>query len=187
MKLRARDIPNAISFLRIILVVPVALLLIDRRFDLALYLFMVAAVSDGIDGYLAKHFGWTSRLGSLLDPIADKLLLVTCYVVSGWLGLIPVWLIWVVILRDIVIVAGAAIYHHLFGPFMGEPTLISKVNTVAQIVLIVLVIFDRGFVQLPAGLIDALIYVVLATTVASGLGYFSIWWRKALVQQKVKK
>lgn len=179
MKLRARDIPNAITLFRIILIVPVALLLIEKRFDLALYLFVVAAVSDGLDGYLAKHFGWTSRLGSLLDPLADKLLLVTCFILSGWLGLIPIWLIWAVILRDFVIVVGATIYHHLYGPFVGEPTLISKVNTVAQILLVVLVLFNSGVVPLPAGLIEALIYLVLTTTVASGLGYVFIWCQKA--------
>ncbi len=180
MKLGARDIPNAISLLRIILVVPVAMLLMDKRFDWALSLFVIAAVSDGLDGYLAKHYGWTSRLGSLLDPIADKMLLVTCFVLSGWLGLIPMWLVWAVILRDLLIVLGATSYHYLFGPFMGEPTLISKLNTVIQIALVVLVIFDQGFVALPEELIEVLIYAVLATTVVSGLGYASIWLRRAI-------
>ncbi len=184
MKLEARDIPNAISILRIILVVPVALLLVEKKFDWALYLFVFAAASDGLDGYLAKHFGWTSRLGSLLDPVADKLLLVTCYVLTGWLGLIPVWLVWLIILRDVVIVVGATSYHYLFGPFMGEPTLISKINTVAQIVLVVLVIFDRGILQIPEGLIEVLIYLVVMTTVSSGLSYISIWWQRA---RRVKK
>lgn len=179
MKLRACDIPNAITLFRIVLILPVALFLIEKRYDLALSLFVVAAVSDGLDGYLAKRFGWTSRLGSLLDPLADKLLLITCFVLSGWLGLIPIWLIWAVILRDLVIVVGATIYHHLYGPFTGEPTLISKVNTVAQILLVVLVLFNSGFVLLPVGLIEALIYLVLATTVSSGLGYVFIWWQKA--------
>jgi cardiolipin synthase len=160
------------------------MLLMEKRFDLALYLFVIAAVSDGLDGYLAKHYGWTSRLGSLLDPIADKLLLVTCFVLSGWLELIPMWLVWAVILRDLFIVIGATAYHYLFGPFMGEPTLISKLNTAVQIVLVVLVIFDRGFVAVPEGLIGVLIYVVLATTVVSGLGYASIWLRRATAHRQ---
>lgn len=184
MKLEARDIPNGISILRIILVVPVGLLLVEKKFDWALYLFVFAALSDGLDGYLAKHFGWTSRLGSLLDPVADKLLLVTCYVLTGWLGLIPVWLVWLVILRDVVIVVGATAYHYLFGPFMGEPTLISKINTVAQIVLVVLVIFDQGILQTPEGLIEALVYLVVITTASSGLSYILIWWQRARLVKK---
>jgi cardiolipin synthase len=184
MKLEARDIPNAISILRIILVVPVALLLVEKKFDWALYLFVFAAVSDGLDGFLAKRFGWTSRLGSLLDPIADKLLLVTCYVLTGWLGLIPVWLVWLVMLRDVVIVVGATAYHYLFGPFMGEPTLISKINTVAQIVLVVLVIFDRGILQIPERLIEALVSLVVITTVSRGLSYILIWWQRARCVKK---
>lgn len=181
--MRIQDIPNAISVLRIILVVPVAMMLIQGRFDLALYLFLVAAISDGLDGYLAKRFGWTSQLGSLLDPIADKLLLVTCYVISGWQSLIPVWLVWVVIVRDLVIFAGAAIYYFVMGPFKGEPTLISKLNTVAQIVLIVLVMFDRGFLQLPSELVNTLIYFVLATTIISGLVYLFIWIQRMWLEE----
>lgn len=184
--MRARDIPNAISLLRIVLVIPVGITLYQGRFDLALYLFLVAAISDGLDGYLAKRFGWTSRLGSLLDPIADKLLLVTCYVISGWQALIPVWLVWAVIVRDLVILAGAGAYHFIIGPFKGEPTLISKVNTVAQIILIVLVMFDRGISQLPLGLIEALIYFVLLTTIASGLVYLYIWTQRTRLEKGSK-
>lgn len=177
--MKASDIPNAISILRIFLVIPVAYALGDRRYELALTLFAVAAVSDGLDGYLAKRFNWTSRLGSLLDPIADKLLLVTCYVMSGWLGLIPVWLVWAVILRDLLIVAGATLYHYMVGPFQGEPTMLSKANTVLQIFLVVLLMFDLAVTSLPEGLLTVLVYAVLLTTVASGLQYVFIWSRRA--------
>ena len=102
------DIPNLISVLRIFLSVPVVWMLLEQRFDIALILFAIAGVSDGLDGFLAKHYGWQSRLGGLLDPMADKILLVSSYVSLALLGLIPVWLMLLVILRDLVIVTGGA-------------------------------------------------------------------------------
>ena len=105
--MNARDIPNIISVLRIVLVVPIIVLMLEQQFAAALLLFFVAGLSDGLDGYLAKRNNWGSRLGSILDPLADKLLLISSYVALGWLGLIPVWLVAVVLIRDIVIVSGA--------------------------------------------------------------------------------
>ena len=105
--MRASEIPNIISILRILLVIPVIWLLLTDDFPSALWLFAIAGVSDALDGFLAKRYGWQSELGSLLDPLADKILLVSCYVVLGWLLLLPAWLVATVILRDVMIVVGA--------------------------------------------------------------------------------
>ena len=138
-----RDIPNLITVLRILMVPPfVWLLLAGRHFE-ALVLFFIAGLSDGLDGFLAKRYGWTSRLGGLLDPLADKLLLVSGFIALGYQGLLPVYLVGLVLLRDLVIVSGAIAYHYRVAPLDADPSWVSKVNTVLQIALVLLVIFNQ--------------------------------------------
>lgn len=174
-----RDLPNLISMLRIVLVAPVTWLLWQGRYTEALYLFALAGFSDALDGYLAKHYGWTSWLGGLLDPLADKLLLVACYFTLGWQGLLPVWLVAAVLARDIIIVAGATLYHWCIARLEADPTLLSKINTLAQIVLVLAVVFNQAVsVELHA-LTNALIYFVAGTTVLSGAWYVISWTRRA--------
>src|SRR5215472_1171223 len=106
----------------------------------ALALFFAAAVSDGLDGYLAKRFSWTSELGKVLDPLADKLLLVCVFVECAWLSLVPWWLTAAVVARDVLIGLGALTFRLWFGPLRGKPTPISKVNTGAQLLYVTLVL-----------------------------------------------
>ncbi len=177
--MRASDIPNIITVARILLVLPIAWALLQQYFVLALVLFFVAGVSDGVDGFLAKHFGWTSRLGALLDPLADKFLLVTCYAALAWIGLLPVWLLVLVLLRDVVIVTGAVVYNFHIARLEAEPTLISKLNTLLQILLVLMVIVHQAFTGGRAGWIDVLIYAVTITVIWSGIDYVLIWSRRA--------
>ena len=102
-----RHLPNLICLFRLALIWPVAATLAAGRYALALGLFMLAAVSDGLDGYLAKRFNWTSELGKFLDPMADKFLLMTLFVESAWLGLVPWWITAAAIARDVLIGLGA--------------------------------------------------------------------------------
>ncbi len=178
MKLDRSQIPNLITVLRILLVVPIIALLMNRAFDWALVLFAVAGISDGLDGWLAKRYGWSSRLGSVLDPAADKLLLVSCYLVLGALDLLPWWLVVAVLGRDLVIVAGALAYHFWIGPYEMAPSVLSKLNTTLQIVLVLVVVLNQVLGWLPFPVLGALFWTVFATTVASGLGYVLVWgWR----------
>ena len=177
--MKARDIPNVLSMLRMSLAVPSALLLLQEWYNAALLIFLVAGLSDALDGYLAKRFGWRSRLGSILDPLADKILLVTNYIVLGWLGSIPVWLVVAVISRDVIVVSGALAYHARFGRYEMAPTMASKVNTTVQIVLVVVVVASLGLLSLPDWIVDGLIYGVLATTVWSGVDYVWTWGTQA--------
>ena len=170
-----RDLPNLITLLRILLVPPVALLLVEGYFGWALVLFAAAGISDGIDGYLARRFGWRSRLGAFLDPFADKLLMLVCYLSLGWLGELPIWLVGAVIGRDILIVAGAAFYHYLVEHMEIRPSRLSKLNTVLQILLVVVVLMALAGAPLPALFVQGMIWAVLATTVASGVGYLLEW------------
>ncbi len=165
--------------MRIFLSVPVVWLLLEQQFGVALVLFAVAGISDGLDGYLAKHYGWESHLGGLLDPLADKVLLISSFLSLAVIGMIPVWLVVLVILRDLVIVTGALVYHFRVMELEAEPSMISKVNTVAQIFLVLAVVLDQGLVQLPMLVTQGLIWVVMATTLASGVNYVWVWSRRA--------
>ncbi|NOZ52606.1 MAG: CDP-alcohol phosphatidyltransferase family protein [Gammaproteobacteria bacterium] len=182
-----RDLPNLISLLRMVLVIPVVYLMEQREFGLALILFAIAGISDGLDGYLAKRNNWASRLGSILDPLADKLLLVSAYLVLAWLGELPVWLVIAVLVRDVIIILGVVVYHYLIGQFEMVPSWISKLNTFFQIMLVLVIVFSLGVYTLPAILIDALVIVVIVTTLTSGIDYIWVWARRAAYAEKRKQ
>ncbi|EXJ14655.1 CDP-alcohol phosphatidyltransferase family protein [Imhoffiella purpurea] len=175
-----RDIPNIISVLRLIAVIPVVYLLLAKEFGWALLLFAAAGASDGLDGFLAKHYGWQSRLGGILDPLADKALLICCFLVLGALGLIPLWLVLAVIFRDLVIVGGAVLYNYRVAELEAAPILVSKLNTLIQILLVVAVIIHAGVHPLPDLLLSVLVWSCLVTVVVSGAQYVWIWGRKAI-------
>ena len=178
--MKASDIPNIITIFRFLLVPPLVLLLLNHQYGAALIVFGVASFSDALDGFLAKHYGWSSRMGALMDPLADKLLLVCSFITLGWLGWIPVWLVVLVILRDLIIVIGAMIYHWYVEHFeTANPSLMSKLNTLTQIMLVLAVMFSQSVQALPVLWIDVLLYSVLATTLWSGLDYIWIWGRRA--------
>ena len=138
-------LPNAISISRIALIAPILWLFVNEQFGWALGLFLGAGLSDGIDGYLAKKYHWDTRLGAFLDPAGDKLLIAWSYGTLAFLGYIPAWLAFIVIFRDVVIVAGSIMYHYLVRRLEGEPTRISKLNTGLEFVFLVLVISKAGY------------------------------------------
>jgi cardiolipin synthase len=174
-----RWIPNAISLMRIALVLPVLLLLHRGEYGWALLLFWIAGLSDGVDGYLASRFSWESRVGALLDPIADKLLIAGMFISLAFIGLIPVWLSAVVILRDLVIVGGATAYHLLIEPLQGEPTTVSKLNTMIQL-LFLLVVLCRATFDWPERIaVTVLGAATLVTVVVSGIDYVLRWSGRA--------
>jgi cardiolipin synthase (CMP-forming) len=173
-----RHLPNLICLIRIALVWPIAVALHAGEQLAALSLFVAAAVSDGLDGYLAKRFDWSSDLGKFLDPLADKLLLVTVFVESAWLGLVPWWLAAVVVARDVMIGLGALVFRLWFGPLRGRPTIISKINTAAQLLYVMLVMLNAATDVPPRDMLDACALITLATTVVSGLYYVQMIMRR---------
>jgi cardiolipin synthase len=177
--LAPKDIPNLISLGRILLTMPVVLALVREDFQLALWLFLIAGISDGLDGFLAKHYQWQSRLGGLLDPLADKLLLISSALCLAWLGLLPFWLVAVILLRDLIIVGGAFFWNFFIGMLEARPTIISKINTFVQIALVLAVVSEQVFAWLPRGTLDALIWITLATTLTSGMDYVWEWSKRA--------
>ena len=176
--MKYRDIPNLICVFRIVLVVPVIFFILNENFLWALSIFILAGVSDGVDGFLAKHFHWQSRLGSILDPVADKLLLVSTYITLTWIGLIPLWLLLAVFARDIIIVIGAYAYHTFIGEFKMAPSLISKLNTVMQI-LLVMTILSVQLTEIPSSVIESMVFITLLTIILSGIDYIAVWGKKA--------
>jgi len=178
--MKLRDIPNLICLLRIILVFPVVALILDGDYVFALILFVIAGLSDGLDGFLAKHFNWQSRLGSILDPIADKLLLVSTYISMSYVELIPVWIVVAAFLRDLIIVSGVFAYHKFIGAFEMAPSFISKLNTVMQILLIAGVL-SQQLTHIPADIITLLVFATFVTIVLSGMDYIIVWGRRAIL------
>ena len=172
-------LPNAISLLRIALVIPILLLIVNGQYKLALVLCFVAGFSDGVDGYLAKRFNWDTRVGALLDPIADKLLVAGTFIVLVYTGHIPLWLGLLVIVRDVVIVGGATIYNFMIRPVEGEPTRISKLNTALQLLFILFVLSRAAFGWPDQISLTVLGASVVVTVVVSGIDYVWSWASRA--------
>lgn len=191
-----RHLPNALCVLRIILIGPIAGLLLQGRLSLALLVFAFAALTDVLDGYLAKRFGWQTELGKRLDPLADKLLLVTVFVVVAVLGKAPVWLAATVVARDLIITAGGLTYLWLYGDPQGQPTIVSKVNTFLQVTFVLGVIGSEAFLSAVGTLLPAmdggwlacglvtLGALAFVTTVVSGLDYVLRYAAKARAAQR---
>ncbi len=165
------SIPNLITLGRILLVPVVVWAIIYGELWLAFVLFLAAGVSDAVDGFLAKRFNMASELGAYLDPLADKTLIVSIYVTLGIAGKIPLWLVILVVSRDIMIIGAIMLSWLLGSPLKVKPLLVSKLNTVAQIVFACVVLASLGFNLNAHNLIVALIPVVAALTLLSVAAY----------------
>jgi cardiolipin synthase len=178
-------LPNIISSIRILMALPIAWALAHHHYALTLWLFAVAAASDAVDGFLAKQFGWQSELGGILDPVADKLMLATVFVMLALLGDVPQWLMATVIARDCIIVLGAISYRVVLGPVPARPSIISKLNTLCQIVYLLDVIGARLF-SWPAVWGLALGALVFVTVCVSGMDYVLVYGRQAAEKLRLR-
>ncbi len=169
--------PNFISLARLLSAPVIIWLILTDRMMLAFITCVVAGFSDLLDGYLARILSSPSKIGAILDPIADKILLVGLYLTLGYKGVIPQWLVGMVILRDLAIVGGAVMLHALHKPFTVQPILISKINTLLQIFTVVWVLLQVVFlVHFPLAS-NILFIMVAVTTVASAASYTMVWLR----------
>ena len=175
------NIPNLITLLRLVSVPLIVWVILQNRMDFAFGLFVLSGISDAIDGPLARRTGKVSELGTILDPIADKALLVSIYVTLGIQGGLPSWIVITVVSRDVLIVGGILLAYLLEKPVEINPLQVSKINTGAQIVLAAFVLFDLGFSgatrMIQPWVIEALIILVAITTVLSGVLYAVGWVR----------
>jgi cardiolipin synthase (CMP-forming) len=181
-----RYLPNFLCIVRMLLVYPVAHGIMLGDYPLVLAIFALAAFTDGLDGFLAKRCGWTTDLGKHLDPLADKLLLVTVFVCLSLAKLAPWWLTVCVLLRDFLIVTGAIAYRVLVGPTQGQPTRQSKLNTFCQIVFCLAVVAEAAYAWPPQAAIAALGALAFVTTAVSGLDYVLVYSRRALAAARVR-
>jgi cardiolipin synthase len=180
MLLELRQLPNAISALRVLLVAPIAWCLWHHELEATLALMMLAGVSDLLDGFLARRFGWQSRLGAVLDPVGDKLLLVTLFVMLALMHEVPVWLVATVLARELVLVSGAVVYRVWLGPFEIRPSPVSKLNTLIEALYVLAVIAHAAFGAPPPPAIMALGALAFGTVVVSGIDYVLRYSRRAL-------
>ncbi|MFN3623183.1 MAG: CDP-alcohol phosphatidyltransferase family protein [Hyphomicrobium sp.] len=172
---RLLNLPNIISLARVILVPVVFWLLITGETEVAFFVFIIAGISDAVDGYLAKTFGWQTELGAYLDPLADKLLIVSIFLALGVGGKLPLWLVVAVVSRDILIVIAVMLSWLLGRPVRIKPLIVSKANTVAQIVLAATVLADEGFGLGLGWARFVLVWLTGALTVASLAAYLHTW------------
>lgn len=179
-----RWIPNALTFLRLLLIVPFAMALYSHQYLVALMVFLFAAASDAVDGFLARHYSWQSRLGAIADPLADKALLITTYLMLTLTGVLPDWLFWLVLGRDLLIVGGGLAFHHLIGRFEMSPSMPGKVNTLLQIVVALAIIILLAGLPMQPWVLEVGIWVVAASTLFSGLHYCVVWGGRAVAARR---
>jgi cardiolipin synthase len=166
-----------ITVARLVAVPVFAWALLNGWLQAAFLVFLAAGISDGIDGFLARRWGQVSVFGAWLDPVADKLLMASAYGLLGYLGVLPAWLVLLVIGRDVLIVAAVLLARAVGKPLEVKPILLSKANTVAQVLLVVLVLADLAFAVVADQIVWALVLLTATLTILSGAAYFNIWMR----------
>ena len=171
------SIPNIITLGRIILVPVIVWAIVSSQMEIAFAIFVIAGVSDAVDGFLAKRFNMASELGALLDPLADKALLVSIYVALGIWGAVPRWIVILVVSRDIMIVGAILLSWVVDKPVTIRPLRVSKLNTVSQIVFAAAVLGSHGFGVEPGPVVAGIMYVTAALTALSAAAYLAEWTR----------
>ncbi len=180
------QLPNAITIARMVMALPLLWLLMNAQFQLAFAVALVAGASDLVDGYIARRYGWQSELGGLLDPIADKLLLSTCFFGLWWAQLLPGWLVAVVLLRDVIILLGARAWWRIERKFHAEPSGLGKSTTLAQLLLVGLVLARPAGLPILTDWIAPLALATAAITVLSGVDYVVRYSRRAWARRERK-
>ncbi|MBK9654306.1 MAG: CDP-alcohol phosphatidyltransferase family protein [Rhodanobacteraceae bacterium] len=176
---RLRHLPNALTILRLLMALPIAALVVADESVAAMSLFIAAGISDGLDGWLAKRYGWQTQLGGWLDPLADKALVLSVCTALMLHGDLPPWLFALIAIRDAVIVGGALAFHFNFAPLYAAPTLLGKLTTLAMLLLVVTLLWHNISGDVVVWLVDGLIYVCTALLLASGIDYVRRWSGKA--------
>ncbi len=171
----AGNIPNLITLARLFAVPLLVWLIIHGEIAAAFWVFVLAGVSDALDGFIAKRFGLITKLGTYLDPVADKALLVSAYITLGQAGHINAWLVILVVFRDVLIIGGTVLFHTLDRPVEMRPFFISKLNTLLQILLIVVLLGNLGIGIPDFDSLPTLAFFVGVTTALSGLAYMGRW------------
>ena len=182
--LERKQIPNILTICRILIIFPTLWLLYFNQYRDALMLLIIAGLSDALDGYLARAFDWKTRLGSILDPIADKFLIASSFLVLTLQGAVPIWVTAIILGRDLIIFSGAIAYRLLYRNLDIAPSLLSKMNTALQIFSVIYLVFSlSGYPYFATDLLDYLnsylFYLLAFLGFISGIDYIIVWSRKA--------
>jgi len=181
-----RHVPNAITVVRGLLIPVIGVLLLDERYVEAFWTLIASALSDLIDGQIARRFNARTRFGAIADPVADKLTMLTVTLLLLWHGLIPGWLAAAIVARDVVIVLGAVAYQRLVGHVEMAPTVLSKLNTVLEFIMLAAVIADAAVLIDDRATLPLLFAAVFVTVVTSGAQYVWIWGRRAFAPSRTR-
>jgi cardiolipin synthase len=175
-----RHLPNALTLTRLFFIAPFLVLLWQKEYVNAFYLFLLAGLTDGLDGWLARHFSWQSVFGSFIDPMADKLLIASSFISLALIGKLPWWLVVLVFLRDLTISIGVIAWYWFIHRHLDfEPTRLSKVNTLLQLALVTVCLFELAFFRFTPYLINSLVILTAITTTVTYLDYVWTWGKKA--------
>lgn len=181
-----RYLPNIVSVARGLATVPVLWLILDERWPWAFWVALIAGLSDLLDGWLAKRFGWQSRIGAGLDALADKILLFGIFLALVLVHRLPLWWLVLALARDVIIVAGAWFYNRLIEKLRPEPTWLGKASTAAQISLALWVLAQGAWrLQLPS-VETALFWLAVALTALSGIHYIIVWAERAIHRARLR-
>jgi len=171
MVLGLQHLPNSLTLLRIVLVVPFVWYMVREQYDLALWVLLVAGITDGIDGLLARACNWRTQFGSIADPVADKILMISAYLTLGITGHMEWWVAAAVVARDIYIFIGAIVYWFVVKHYEGSPTWLSKLCTCLMVVLGLTVLANLTWPLVPAALVHWFGLLVVALCVVSMVQY----------------
>lgn len=178
------QIPNVLTTLRLCLAVPIYVLILERQFATVLWIALLAGLSDGLDGWLARKLNAMSRYGAIVDPLSDKAMLLCAFIAFVQIELLPMAAVATMLLRDAIILLGAGLFYLCFGQYQLAPSRWGKSCTFAQIILVLLIIAQQLIPQLPDTLITTGLLIVLLLVVTSGLHYIYTWGRKAMLLHK---
>ncbi len=185
--MKLHHIPNIITFFRLMLLGPCIYGLLNEQYVTAFYLFFLAGLSDGLDGWVARRYQWQSQLGGFLDPLSDKLFVSLSYITLGHLGQVPWWLVFIVLFRDVFIVSAVAAWQYMFGHVEFNPTFLSKTNTVLQGLVIFIAIFQLAFHPVATWLFQGLIATITITTLATLVQYSYLAYLAYQEKKRLKK
>lgn len=175
-----KHIPNALSLFRLMLIAPFLINLYYQEYRCALYIFLLAGITDGLDGWLARRFHWQSFFGSFVDPLADKLLVASSFISLALIGALPWWLVILVFLRDFSISLGVVVWYWFIQKKLDfVPSFLSKLNTTFQLFLVVICLFQLAYFPFHSYFINAIIGLTAVTTTITYIDYLITWGKKA--------
>lgn len=180
-------IPNILTTLRLVLVVPICLFILSENYQPVLWVALIAGLSDAVDGWLARRLGSVSRYGAIADPLVDKTLLISVYCCLMIVEVLPWWVFVIIVARDVIIVSGAFVYHWLFGRYEIKPSFWGKASTAVQIIFALMLLTQQLFPVFPVLVLQVTTWLLILLAFVSGGHYVYVWGSSAMTLQGSKR